>query len=137
MLVPENRLQEPSRAGTDERISDPGAATSGFIRSDTGVGPADEKLETTSARPDWVVVTEATVMAFAVLPGEPTDPSPKSSKSFPAEMTGTTLYTVSRILSQWEAQGLVETGRERVVIRRPHGLVVIADDLPEADQARA
>lgn len=54
-----------------------------------------------------------------------------------AEMTGTTLYTVSRILSQWEAQGLVETGRERVVIRRPHGLVVIADDLPEADEPRA
>jgi CRP/FNR family transcriptional regulator, nitrogen oxide reductase regulator len=54
-----------------------------------------------------------------------------------AEMTGTTLYTVSRILSQWEAQGLVESGRERVVIRHPHGLVVIADDLPEAGEARA
>jgi CRP-like cAMP-binding protein len=53
-----------------------------------------------------------------------------------AEMIGTTLYTVSRILSQWEAHGLVETGRERVVIRRPHGLVVIADDLPEVDEAR-
>jgi CRP/FNR family transcriptional regulator, nitrogen oxide reductase regulator len=54
-----------------------------------------------------------------------------------AEMTGTTLYTVSRILSQWETQGLVETGRERVVIRRPHGLVVIAEDLPETDEPRA
>lgn len=47
-----------------------------------------------------------------------------------AEMTGTTLYTVSRILSQWESQGLVLTGRERVVIRFPHGLVRIAEDLP-------
>ncbi|KPV54231.1 hypothetical protein SE17_05055 [Kouleothrix aurantiaca] len=54
-----------------------------------------------------------------------------------AEMIGTTLYTVSRILSQWEAQGLVETGRERVVIRRPHGLVIIADDLPGEDEPRA
>ena len=53
-----------------------------------------------------------------------------------AEMTGTTLYTVSRILSQWEAHGLVATGRDRVAILRPHGLVVIADDLPEADAAR-
>ncbi len=35
-----------------------------------------------------------------------------------AEMTGTTLYTVSRILSGWEAAGLVEVGRERVVIKR-------------------
>jgi len=48
-----------------------------------------------------------------------------------AEMTGTTLYTVSRILSQWAAKGLVETGRERVLIRYPHDLVAIAEDLPE------
>jgi CRP-like cAMP-binding protein len=47
-----------------------------------------------------------------------------------AEMTGTTLYTVSRILSQWEQQGLVELGRERVLIRYPHGLTCIAEDLP-------
>ena len=46
-----------------------------------------------------------------------------------AEMTGTTLYTVSRILSAWEAAGLVEVGRERVVIKRGHGLVSIAEDL--------
>jgi CRP-like cAMP-binding protein len=47
-----------------------------------------------------------------------------------AEMSGTTLYTVSRILSQWEQLGLVETGRERVVIRQPERLLVIADELP-------
>ncbi len=46
-----------------------------------------------------------------------------------AEMTGTTLFTVSRILSQWESQGLVRSGRERVTIRYPHGLVKIAEDL--------
>ena len=46
-----------------------------------------------------------------------------------AEMNGTTLYTVSRIMSQWEDQGLVLLGRERVVIRYPHGLVRIAEDL--------
>jgi CRP/FNR family transcriptional regulator, nitrogen oxide reductase regulator len=53
-----------------------------------------------------------------------------------AEMTGTTLYTVSRILSLWETRGLVEAGRERVLVRNPHGLVVVADDLPEADEPR-
>ncbi len=47
-----------------------------------------------------------------------------------AEMTGTTLYTVSRILSQWEIKKLVITGRERVTISFPHGLVQIAEDLP-------
>jgi CRP-like cAMP-binding protein len=50
-----------------------------------------------------------------------------------AEMTGTTLYTVSRILSAWEAAGLVEVGRERVVIKRGHGLVSIAEDLPDPE----
>jgi len=47
-----------------------------------------------------------------------------------AEMCGTTLFTVSRILSQWEAQGLVRAAREQVIICFPHGLVRIAEDLP-------
>jgi len=46
-----------------------------------------------------------------------------------AEMTGTTLHTVSRILSDWENRGLVESGRMRVIIRDPTGLTMIADDL--------
>ncbi|HZD10856.1 MAG TPA: Crp/Fnr family transcriptional regulator [Candidatus Binatia bacterium] len=46
------------------------------------------------------------------------------------EMTGTTLYTVSRILSGWEQDGIISTGRERIVICKPHGLVTIAEDLP-------
>ena len=46
-------------------------------------------------------------------------------------MTGTTLlHTVSRTLSGWEQQGLIETGRERIVVCNPHGLVSIAEDLP-------
>ncbi len=45
-------------------------------------------------------------------------------------MTGTTLYSVSRIMSGWEQQGLIESGRERIVILNPHGLVTIAEDLP-------
>jgi CRP-like cAMP-binding protein len=51
------------------------------------------------------------------------------------EMTGTTLYTVSRTLSGWEQQGLIETGRERIVIRNPHSLVSIAEDLPSASKS--
>lgn len=49
-----------------------------------------------------------------------------------AEMTGTTLYTVSRTLSRWEQEGIVDAGRERVVIRVPHRLVAIAEDLPHS-----
>lgn len=49
-----------------------------------------------------------------------------------AQMTGTTLFTVSRTLSGWEQAGLVATGRRRVIVRQPHALVRIAEDLPDA-----
>jgi CRP-like cAMP-binding protein len=44
-----------------------------------------------------------------------------------AEMTGTTLHTVSRILSAWEQQGLVEGGRQRIVLRDAHRLHGLAE----------
>ena len=43
-----------------------------------------------------------------------------------AEMTGSTLYTVSRTLREWERQGLVVSGRQRVVVRDPSRLGEIA-----------
>lgn len=46
-----------------------------------------------------------------------------------AEMTGTTRYTVSRILQQWEKQELILAKREQIIICYPHGLVSIAEDL--------
>ena len=48
-----------------------------------------------------------------------------------AEMTGTTLYTVSRLLSQWESDGLVEAGRERVLLRSLQGLGALAEDVED------
>jgi CRP-like cAMP-binding protein len=50
-----------------------------------------------------------------------------------AEMTGTTLYTVSRVLSDWEGRGLVQSERQRVIITYPHGLVSLAEDIPVGD----
>ena len=46
-----------------------------------------------------------------------------------AEMTGTALHTVSRILSAWEANGLVEGGRQNLLLRDLAGLQVLADTL--------
>ena len=46
-----------------------------------------------------------------------------------AELTGTTLYTVSRTLTRWQSQGLVKTGRQRLTVLKPHPLVAIADGL--------
>ncbi|MGA2480518.1 MAG: Crp/Fnr family transcriptional regulator [Spirochaetia bacterium] len=51
-----------------------------------------------------------------------------------AELTGTTLYTVSRVLSEWERRGMIRTGRERVLIRDAHALVVVAEDIPPAEK---
>lgn len=45
-----------------------------------------------------------------------------------AEMTGTTLHTVSRILSGWESKGLVEGGRQKLLVRDVSALSALAED---------
>ncbi len=54
-----------------------------------------------------------------------------------AEITGTTLHTVSRTLSAWEERGIVELGRQKVTIRDPDTLTAIAEDLPGQAPATA
>lgn len=44
-----------------------------------------------------------------------------------AEMTGTTLHTVSRLLSMWETKGLVRSGRQKVAIVEPQRLFMLAE----------
>lgn len=44
-----------------------------------------------------------------------------------AEMTGTTLHTVSRVMSAWEAASIVESGRQRLAVRNLQRLSSIAD----------
>lgn len=43
-----------------------------------------------------------------------------------AEMTGTTLHTVSRLLSAWERKGFIESARRRITVRDAHQLVLIS-----------
>ncbi len=52
-----------------------------------------------------------------------------------AEMTGTTLHTVSRLLSSWKEQGLVNTGRKRVTVRRLDDLIRLAEGQPPGGTA--
>jgi CRP-like cAMP-binding protein len=49
-----------------------------------------------------------------------------------AEMTGTTLYTVSRLLNQWQRQKIITLEKHKILIRKPHDLVCIA----EAEEVR-
>lgn len=50
-----------------------------------------------------------------------------------AEMTGTTLFTVSRTMKAWEGRGIVRSGRMEVCICQPHALAVIAEDLATSE----
>ena len=47
-----------------------------------------------------------------------------------AEMTGTTLFTVSRVMSRWEDAGIVTSGKGQVTIRQSEALWDRADDRP-------
>jgi CRP-like cAMP-binding protein len=44
-----------------------------------------------------------------------------------AEMTGTNIFNVSRILSSWEQEGVVQTGRKRVVLCKAHALIQLTE----------
>ncbi|UYO94061.1 Crp/Fnr family transcriptional regulator [Pollutimonas sp. M17] len=44
-----------------------------------------------------------------------------------AEMTGTTLHTVSRLLSAWKERGLVNSGRKRIVVCAMDELIRLAE----------
>ena len=44
-----------------------------------------------------------------------------------SEMTGTTLHTVSRLLSAWQKEGIVASTRKRVAVTDPHRLVLISE----------
>lgn len=43
-----------------------------------------------------------------------------------SDMAGTTLHTVSRLLSAWEKEGIVSSQRRKVTITQPHLLVLLA-----------
>lgn len=47
-----------------------------------------------------------------------------------AELTGTTLYTVSRTLSQWQADGVLHSTNRRLLVKQPQRLEAIAEAEP-------
>lgn len=44
-----------------------------------------------------------------------------------SEIAGTTLHTVSRLLSAWEKRGIVESKRKHIMVCKPHQLVILAE----------
>jgi CRP-like cAMP-binding protein len=43
-----------------------------------------------------------------------------------SDMTGTTLHTVSRLLSGWERDGIVQSERKKITVTAPHRLVMLS-----------
>jgi CRP-like cAMP-binding protein len=44
-----------------------------------------------------------------------------------AELTGTTLYTVSRTLSQWQGEGILRSTNRRLLVKQPRRLETLAE----------
>lgn len=64
--------------------------------------------------------------------------TPPPSRQQIAEMTGSTLYTVSRICSQWEKDNLVQTNRRSLLLKNQEALRQIAEDrLPQLTSSAA
>ena len=49
-----------------------------------------------------------------------------------ADMTGTTLHTVSRLMSAWEGQGMIRSGRKRISVTDPHRLMLVSQGKKES-----
>lgn len=85
---------------------------------------ATEKVERRVARAVLKLVQHAgTPVADGVLLDLPL------SREDLAQLTGTTVYTVSRIVSRWETTGILRSGRQQLVIRDARMLTSIADDI--------
>ncbi len=89
---------------------------------------ATERLDQRLAR---TLLRLASQIGTRLQENEPAVEIPLSRQDL-AEASGSTMFTVSRTLAEWERLGLVEAGRERVVIRNPHGLVKIAEGTESA-----
>ena len=122
MLVPLQSWFDHWLWGSEERRSTPGAVTSGFSWSEIGVGPLDENPAITSAGPLSPSVDAATVIAFAAVPGEPTEPRPASPKSLPAAMTETTPASAALSIARttMSREGSISgSPRERLITSMP------------------
>lgn len=75
------------------------------------------------------------VLRLVAQAGEPTEDGRRIafpvSRQDLAQLTGTTLHNVSRIVSGWEREGIVAGGRERIVFRDGEALRRIAENSAE------
>lgn len=73
----------------------------------------------------------ASLLTLSSRLGEPLETGGRSlgaplSQEDLAALAGSTLETINRVLAQWRARGLVETGRRRIVLLDPEALRVVS-----------
>lgn len=107
----------------------PGFAANTYQTVGNRLADTQEKmLELATAKVEQRVAN--TILKLAHQTGRKTDEGilidlPVSREDI-SEMTGTTLHTVSRLMSGWEQQGWVKSGRQKIVIVEGHKLMLVA-----------
>lgn len=115
----------------DKIVADhPGFATASYQTVGKRLGETQERiLEMANAKVEQRVAN--TILKLAKQTGKKTEEGilidfPISRQDI-SEMTGTTLHTVSRLMSGWEDAGWVKSGRQKITLIEGHKLVLVAN----------
>lgn len=107
----------------------PGFAANTYQTVGKRLADTQEKmLELATAKVEQRVAN--TILKLAHQTGKKTDEGilidlPVSREDI-SEMTGTTLHTVSRLMSGWEQKGWVKSGRQKITLVEGHKLMLVA-----------
>lgn len=71
-------------------------------------------------------LAHAVLRLRAEMGGEDGDAPLRVSRQELAELVGASLFSVSRLLAEWERRGWLQTGRQRVTVRGPDALMGLA-----------
>ncbi len=122
-------LAWPTRIWDDVIARNPGFATNTYQTVGKRLADTQERmLELATARVEQRVANA--ILKLANQTGRKTDEGilidfPVSRQDI-SEMTGTTLHTVSRLMSKWEEMGWVRSGRQKIVLVEGHKLMLAA-----------
>lgn len=123
-------LSWPARVWSDFTARYPGFASESYKTLGQRLGQIQETLTEMATQAVEKRVASA-VLRMANQSGRKTDKGieiafPVTRQNI-SDMTGTTLHTVSRLLSGWQKDGIVESTRKHIVVTNPHALVVLSE----------
>ncbi|WP_322989977.1 Crp/Fnr family transcriptional regulator [Hoeflea sp.] len=122
-------LAWPSSTWDDIVATHPGFATNTYaLVGERLIGTQDRVVELATERVEQRVANA--VLNLARQTGRKTEDGILIdfliSRQDISEMTGTTLHTVSRLLSGWETKGWIKSGRQRITLIEGHELMMLA-----------